>query len=127
MKGGLIYDPPEYDPEGYPITHNLILDRSKPFLLGKPQKIFPFSFSHFSTGRTPPCRGNCPFGPGPKALPRDVEMHFLKGGTPGFSEPHQIDGYPGLSKSFWTKTQKTKTPLLKKAVGPFPWVGYEKG
>jgi len=87
---GLIYDPSEYDPEGYPITHNLILDGRNHLLLGDTINIsVPVRIIHGQQDTAVPWQLSLELAE--RLATDDVEMHFLKGGDHRLSEPHQID------------------------------------
>ena len=116
---GLIYDPSEYDPEGYPITHNLILDGRYHLLLGDTIDIsVPVRIIHGQQDTAVPWQLSLELAE--HLATDDVEMHFLKGGDHRLSEPHQIDTLIGLSKSFWTKTRKTKRAAFEQGGQAFP-------
>ena len=87
---GLIYDPSEYDPEGYPITHNLILDGRNHLLLGDTIDIsVPVRIIHGQQDTAVPWQLSLELAE--HLATDDVEMHFLKGGDHRLSETHQID------------------------------------
>ncbi len=87
---GLIYDPSEYDPEGYPITHNLILDGRNHLLLGDTIDIsVPVRIIHGQQDTAVPWQLSLELA---ECLATDdVEVHLLKGCDHRVSEPHQID------------------------------------
>ena len=87
---GLIYDPSEYDPEGYPITHNLILDGRNHLLLGDTIDIsVPVRIIQGQQDTAVPWQLSLELA---ECLATDdVEVHLLKGCDHRVSEPHQID------------------------------------
>jgi pimeloyl-ACP methyl ester carboxylesterase len=87
---GLIYDPSEYDPEGYPITHNLILDGRNHLLLGDTIDIsVPVRIIHGQQDTAVPWQLSLELAE--SLATDDVEVQLLKGGDHRLSEPRQID------------------------------------
>ena len=92
---GLIYDPSEYDPEGYPITNNLILDGRDHLLLGDTIDIsVPVRIIHGQQDSAVPWQLSLELAE--SLATDDVAVHLLKGGDHRLSEPHQIDALIGL-------------------------------
>ncbi len=92
---GLIYDPSEYDPEGYPITQNLILDGREHLVLGDTIDIsVPVRILHGQQDTAVPWQLSLEFAE--SLATDDVELHFLKSGDHRLSEPHQIAALIGL-------------------------------
>ena len=92
---GLIYDPSEYDPEGYPITQNLILDGRKHLLLDKKIDInIPVRILHGQQDTAVPWELSLELAA--CLATDDVEMHFVKNGDHRLSEPHEITKLIGL-------------------------------
>ena len=90
MREGLIYDPSEYDPEGYPISKALIEDGRKHLLLDGPIDIKqPVRILHGQQDDAVPWHLSLELAE--RLSGDDVELHFLKNGDHRLSELHQID------------------------------------
>ena len=90
MREGLIYDPSEYDPEGYPISKALIEDGRNHLLLDGPIEINrPVRILHGQQDDAVPWQLSLELAE--RLSGDDVELHFLKNGDHRLSEPHQID------------------------------------
>ncbi|MGB0478565.1 MAG: alpha/beta hydrolase, partial [Parvibaculales bacterium] len=90
MDEGLIYDPSEYDSEGYPITKALIEDGRAHLMLAAPIEInVPVRILHGQQDDAVPWELSLELAE--KLTGNDVEMHFMKNGDHRLSAPHEID------------------------------------
>jgi pimeloyl-ACP methyl ester carboxylesterase len=90
MQEGLIYDPSEYDPEGYPITRALIEDGRRHLMLDAPIEInLPVRILHGQKDDAVPWQLSLELAE--QLISEDVELHFIKNGDHRLSEPHEID------------------------------------
>ena len=90
MQEGLVYDPSEYDPEGYPITRTLIEDGRRHLMLDAPIEInLPVRILHGQKDDAVPWQLSLELGE--QLISEDVELHFIKNGDHRLSEPHEID------------------------------------
>ncbi len=90
MDEGLIYDPSEYDPEGYPITKALIEDGRAHLMLEVPIEInVPVRILHGQQDDAVPWELSLELGE--RLTSDDVELHFMKSGDHRLSAPHEID------------------------------------
>lgn len=86
---GLIYDPSEYDPEGYPITKALIEDGRQHVMLDQPIDIdIPVRILHGQKDDAVPWQLSLELAA--QLRGHDVELQFLKNGDHRLSEPDQI-------------------------------------
>jgi len=86
---GLIYDPSQYDPEGYPITKNLIEDGRAHLMLDKEIKIdLPVRVLHGQKDDAVPWELSLELAA--RLASPNVELHFMKSGDHRLSEPHEI-------------------------------------
>ena len=89
MDEGLIYDPSEYDPEGYPITRALIEDGRKHLMLDAPIDInIPIRILHGQKDDAVPWELSLELAD--RLSSTDVELHFIKDGDHRLSEDHEI-------------------------------------
>ena len=92
---GLIYDPSKYDPEGYPITHNLIEDGRDHLLLHNKIAVdIPVRILHGQRDDAVPWQLSLELAE--KLTSHDVELHFMKNSDHRLSEPHEIARLIGL-------------------------------
>jgi pimeloyl-ACP methyl ester carboxylesterase len=90
MAEGLIYDPSEYDPEGYPITKALIEDGRTHLMLNAPIEInVPVRILHGQQDDAVPWHLSLELAE--RLTTPNVELHFLKSGDHRLSEPYEID------------------------------------
>ena len=90
MQEGLIYDPSEYDPEGYPITRALIEDGRHHLMLDNPIEInVPVRILHGQQDDAVPWQLSLQLAE--TLTSQDVELHFMKNGDHRLSERHEID------------------------------------
>ncbi len=90
MAEGLIYDPSEYDPEGYPITRALIEDgRSHLMLDDKIEINVPVRILHGQQDDAVPWQLSLELAA--QLTGQNVELHLMKNGDHRLSEPHEID------------------------------------
>lgn len=90
MREGLIYDPSQYDPEGYPITRDLIEDGRQHLMLDKPIEInMPVRILHGQQDDAVPWQLSLELAQ--QLITSDAELHFMKNGDHRLSEPHEID------------------------------------
>ena len=86
---GLIYDPSEYDPEGYPITAKLIEDGRKHLILDETIDInVPVRILHGQKDDAVPWELSLELAA--QLASDNVELHFIKNGDHRLSEPHEI-------------------------------------
>ena len=98
MSEGLIYDPSEYDAEGYPITRALIEDGRKHLLLHKNIALdMPVRILHGQRDDAVPWELSLEFAA--RLQGRDVELHFIKNGDHRLSAPPEIDRLTALIES----------------------------
>ena len=89
MDEGLIYDPSQYDPEGYPITRELIEDGRTHLMLDAPIEInLPVRILHGQKDDAVPWELSLELAE--KLTSQDIELHFIKNGDHRLSEPHEI-------------------------------------
>ena len=89
MEEGLIYDPSEYDPEGYPITRDLIEDGRTHLMLGAPIDItVPVRILHGQQDDAVPWELSLELTD--RVTSKDVELHLIKNGDHRLSESHEI-------------------------------------
>ena len=89
MDEGLIYDPSEYDPEGYPITRALIEDGRTHLMLEAPINLdMPIRILHGQKDDAVPWELSLELAE--RVTSKDVELHFAKDGDHRLSEPHEI-------------------------------------
>jgi pimeloyl-ACP methyl ester carboxylesterase len=87
---GLIYDPSEYDPEGYPISQALIEDGRQHLMLGQSIELdIPVRILHGQKDDAVPWQLSLELAE--QLTSQNVEMQFLKDGDHRLSEPAQID------------------------------------
>ena len=87
---GLIYDPSEYDPEGYPITNNLIKDGRQHLLLAQAIAVdIPVRILHGQQDDAVPWELSLELAAA--LTSQDVGLHFIKNGDHRLSSPTQID------------------------------------
>ena len=87
---GLIYDPSEYDPEGYPISQALIEDGRQHLMLGQSIELdIPVRIMHGQKDDAVPWQLSLELAE--QLTSPNVEMQFLKDGDHRLSEPAQID------------------------------------
>jgi pimeloyl-ACP methyl ester carboxylesterase len=88
-QNGLIYDPSEYDPEGYPITQALIEDGRQHLLLGQAIDLaIPVRILHGQRDDAVPWQLSLELA---EALSGDdVELHFIKNGDHRLSSDDQL-------------------------------------
>ena len=90
MDEGLIYDPSEYDPEGYPITKALIEDGRAHLMLEAPIEInVPVRILHGQQDDAVPWQLSLELAE--RLTTPDVDLHFMKSGDHRLSAPHEID------------------------------------
>jgi len=90
MQEGLVYDPSEYDPEGYPITRALIEDGRRHLMLDAPIEInLPVRILHGQKDDAVPWQLSLELAE--QLVSEDVGLHFIKNGDHRLSEPHEID------------------------------------
>lgn len=90
MDEGLIYDPSEYDPEGYPITRDLIEDGRTHLMLDAPIDVtVPVRILHGQQDDAVPWELSLELAE--RLTSKDVELHFMKNGDHRLSERHEID------------------------------------
>ncbi len=90
MREGLIYDPSEYDPEGYPISKALIEDGRQHLMLAQKIKLdIPVRILHGQKDDAVPWQLSLELAE--QLTSQDVELQFLKDGDHRLSEPAQID------------------------------------
>jgi len=89
MDEGLIYDPSQYDPEGYPITKALIEDGRTHLMLDSPIDInVPVRILHGQQDDAVPWQLSLELSD--QLATPDVELHLTKNGDHRLSEPHEI-------------------------------------
>lgn len=89
MDEGLIYDPSEYDPEGYPITRALIEDGRSHLMLEAPINLdMPIRILHGQKDDAVPWELSLELAE--RVTSKDVELHFIKDGDHRLSEPNEI-------------------------------------
>jgi alpha-beta hydrolase superfamily lysophospholipase len=89
MDEGLIYDPSQYDPEGYPITKALIEDGRTHLMLDSPIDInVPVRILHGQQDDAVPWQLSLELSD--QLATPDVELHLMKNGDHRLSEPHEI-------------------------------------
>jgi len=89
MDEGLIYDPSEYDPEGYPITRALIEDGREHLMLDAPIEIdLPIRILHGQQDDAVPWELSLELAD--TVTSKDVELHLIKNGDHRLSERHEI-------------------------------------
>ena len=87
---GLIYDPSEYDSEGYPITKALIEDGRAHLMLEAPIEInVPVRILHGQQDDAVPWELSLELSE--RLTSGDVELHFMKSGDHRLSAPREID------------------------------------
>ena len=87
---GLIYDPSEYNPEGYPISQALIEDGRQHLMLGQTIELdIPVRILHGQKDDAVPWQLSLELAE--QLTSQNVEMQFLKDGDHRLSEPAQID------------------------------------
>ncbi len=87
---GLIYDPSEYDPEGYPITQKLIEDGRTHLMLDDEIDIhLPVRILHGQQDDAVPWQLSLELAE--RLNSQDVELHLMKNGDHRLSERHEID------------------------------------
>ena len=90
MDEGLIYDPSENDPEGYPITKALIEDGRAHLMLEAPIEInVPVRILHGQQDDAVPWELSLELAE--RLRTANVELHFMKSGDHRLSAPHEID------------------------------------
>ncbi len=90
MDEGLIYDPSEYDPEGYPITKALIEDGRAHLMLEAPIEInVPVRILHGQQDDAVPWQLSLELAE--RLTTPNVDLHFMKSGDHRLSAPHEID------------------------------------
>jgi pimeloyl-ACP methyl ester carboxylesterase len=90
MREGLIYDPSEYDPEGYPISQALIEDGRHHLMLGQSIELdIPVRILHGQKDDAVPWQLSLELAE--QLTSQNVELQFLKDGDHRLSEPAQID------------------------------------
>ena len=89
MAEGLIYDPSQYDPEGYPISKALIEDGRAHLMLEAEIDIqLPVRVLHGQQDDAVPWTLSLELAE--KLATEDVELHFIKNGDHRLSEPHEL-------------------------------------
>ena len=92
---GLVYDPSQYDPEGYPITRKLIEDGREHLLLRDKIAVdIPVRILHGQRDEAVPWQLSLELAD--KLTSDNVELHFIKNGDHRLSEPHEIARLIGL-------------------------------
>lgn len=90
MDEGLIYDPSEYDPEGYPITKKLIEDGRQHLMLDDAIAVdIPVRILHGQKDDAVPWQLSLELAA--QLTSENVELHFIKNGDHRLSERHEID------------------------------------
>ena len=88
-KNGMIYDPSEYDPEGYPITKALIEDGRQHLLLGRAIDLeIPVRILHGQRDDAVPWQLSLELAEALRG--DDVELHFIKHGDHRLSSDDQL-------------------------------------
>lgn len=89
MREGLVYDPSEYDPEGYPITKALIEDGRAHLMLDAPIEInMPVRILHGQKDDAVPWDLSLELAD--RLATDNVECHLIKNGDHRLSEPHEL-------------------------------------
>jgi pimeloyl-ACP methyl ester carboxylesterase len=98
MEEGLIYDPSQYDPEGYPISKALIEDGRTHLMLQEEIAInVPVRIMHGQQDDAVPWQLSLELA---ERLSSDnIDMHLIKNGDHRLSEPHDIAKLIGLIES----------------------------
>lgn len=98
MQEGLIYDPSEYDPEGYPITKALIEDGRRHLMLDAPIGIdVPVRILHGQRDDAVPWQLSLELAE--RLTGDDVELQFIKNGDHRLSQPDEINALIHLIES----------------------------
>ena len=98
MQDGLIYDPSEYDPEGYPISKTLIEDGRQHLLLDTDIPInVPLRILHGQKDDAVPWQLSLELAE--KIAGTDVDLHFIKNGDHRLSTADDIARLIGLIES----------------------------
>ena len=89
MTDGLIYDPSDYDPVGYPITRALIEDGQQHLMLAQPIALdLPVRILHGQQDDAVPWTLSLELAE--QLISTDVELHFIKNGDHRLSAPQEI-------------------------------------
>jgi pimeloyl-ACP methyl ester carboxylesterase len=90
MHEGLVYDPSEYDPEGYPITRELIEDGRNHLMLDAPINInLPVRILHGQQDDAVPWELSLELVA--QLTSKDIDLYLIKAGDHRLSESHEID------------------------------------
>jgi pimeloyl-ACP methyl ester carboxylesterase len=95
---GLIYDPSDYDDEGYPITRALIEDGRTHLMLDAPIELdIPVRILHGQKDDAVPWELSLELAA--RLTSENVELHFIKNGDHRLSAPHEIERLFALIES----------------------------